>query len=340
MDQNNKKVDNQKRLTISDVANALGVSKSTVSRTLSGNGRISEATRKRILQYIKEHNYTPNFIAKSLAESKTFNIAAVIPGDYNLVDLPFFQECMIGISEYASSQNCDVFMCICYEDDMSQLERIVENHKVDGVILTRTLFDDKKEQYLLEKKVPFATIGTSINKEVIQVDNDHREACKEMTSYLIMKGFRRIGLIGGSETHIVTLNRYRGYEDAHKEHGLSVDKQIVYMNAQNSITIEKYAMELVKQDVDVIVCMDDSICTNVLKVFKKEGIKVPQDIKLASYFNSTMLENRTPSITTLQFNIKELGIEACRALFSRINGDMNCSKIIKKYEVILKESTK
>ena len=90
MDQNNKKVDNQKRLTISDVANALGVSKSTVSRTLSGNGRISEATRKRILQYIKEHNYTPNFIAKSLAESKP-QYCAVIPGDYNLVDLLFFQ---------------------------------------------------------------------------------------------------------------------------------------------------------------------------------------------------------------------------------------------------------
>ena len=84
-----------KNITISDVAEALGVSKTTVSRAISGKGRIGEETRQKVLSYIEEHDYKPNVIAKSLAQSKTFNICVVMPGDYALVDLPFFHEAIM-----------------------------------------------------------------------------------------------------------------------------------------------------------------------------------------------------------------------------------------------------
>ena len=90
-----------KNITISDVAEALGVSKTTVSRAISGKGRIGEATRQRILEYIEEHDYKPNVIAKGLAQSRTYNICVVMPGNYSLVDLPFFQEIIMGIQEVA-----------------------------------------------------------------------------------------------------------------------------------------------------------------------------------------------------------------------------------------------
>lgn len=330
----------QKKITIDDVANALGVSKTTVSRAVSGKGRVGESTRNRVLSYIEENNYKPNLIAKSLAESKTFNIAVVIPGDYNLVDLPFFQKCLLGISEFASTFNYDVLMCVCYENDMSQLERIIDNHKVDGVILTRTLVEDKPEKYLIEKGVPFVVIGTSLNKEVIQVDHDHRSACKELTSLMIMKGYKRIGLIGGDESHMVTISRYAGYEDALLEAGVHVDKQIVSLNVQTSIVAEKSAMELMDKHVDAIICMDDSICSYVLNAFHNKGIRVPEDVKLLSFYNSMMLENRNISVTTLQFDVKELGVETCKVLIQSLNGTEIEKKTLLKYEVILKESTK
>lgn len=330
----------QRKITIDDVASALGVSKTTVSRAISGKGRIGEATRNKVLAYIQENNYKPNSIAKSLAESKTFNIVVVIPGDYNLVDLPFFQKCLLGISEFASTFNYDVLLCVCYENDMSQLERIIDNNKVDGVILTRTYVEDKAEQYLLDKQVPFVVIGTSLNAEVIQIDNDHRGACKEMTALLIMKGFKRIGLIGGNELHMVSLSRYRGYEDAYREAGIPIDKQFIYMNVQNSSIAEKYSMELVKKQVDAIICMDDSICHYVLNAFRSEGIRIPEDIKLVSFYNSMILENRSPTITTLQFDANELGVEACKVLINLIDGNPINQKTLLPYELILKESTK
>ena len=90
-----------KNITITDVAEALGVSKTTVSRAISGKGRIGEETKQKVLAYIEENNYTPNVIAKSLAQSKTYNIGVVLPGNYALMDLPFFQEALLGIQEIA-----------------------------------------------------------------------------------------------------------------------------------------------------------------------------------------------------------------------------------------------
>ena len=82
------------KMTISDVAEALNISKTTVSRAISGKGRIGAETRRRVLEYIEEHNYKPSVIAKGLAQSKSYNIGWVMPSDYSVVDLPFFQKCL------------------------------------------------------------------------------------------------------------------------------------------------------------------------------------------------------------------------------------------------------
>ena len=137
-----------KNITISDVAEALGVSKTTVSRAISGKGRIGEETRQKVLSYIEEHDYKPNVIAKGLAQSKTFNLCVVMPGDYALVDLPFFQEVISGIQEIAGLHEYDILLCICKENDISGLERIISNHKVDGVILLRTFLKDLQIELL------------------------------------------------------------------------------------------------------------------------------------------------------------------------------------------------
>ena len=131
-------MEEEKNITIADVAQALGVSKTTVSRAISGKGRIGKETKERVLAYIEEHDYKPNVIAKGLAQSKTYNLCAVMPGDDDVVDLTFVQECLFGIREIAGIMGYDILLSICKNDDISSLERIIANHKVDGVILMRT----------------------------------------------------------------------------------------------------------------------------------------------------------------------------------------------------------
>ena len=122
----NDRLDN-KKITISDIAEALNVSKTTVSRAISGKGRISEETRQKVLAYIQEKDYKPNVIAKGLAQQKTYNIALVIPGDCNLVDMPFFQNSMQGICEEASRNDYDVMLVTTAGKDYSNLERKISS---------------------------------------------------------------------------------------------------------------------------------------------------------------------------------------------------------------------
>ena len=174
-------------ITISDVAEALGVSKTTVSRAISGKGRIGEATKQKVLAYIDAHDYKPNVIAKGLAQSKTYNLCVVIPENYALVDLPFFQEALTGIQEIAGMHEYDILLCISQKDDVAGLERIVRNRKVDGIVLLRTSLKDPQIELLLKKNIPFVTTGSTTYKNVKQVDNDHLSACRELTSILLMR---------------------------------------------------------------------------------------------------------------------------------------------------------
>ena len=168
-----------KNITIGDVAKALGVSKTTVSRAISGKGRIGDATRQKVLDYIEVNNYRPNPMAKGLADQRKYNICWAIPGDSNVYALPFFQKCMAGVCEVTMATDYDILISLVYEDNISHLERIVENKKVDGVILGRTLVDDIAVRYLKSRNIPFVTVGSSKEENVIQIDNDHENACKE-----------------------------------------------------------------------------------------------------------------------------------------------------------------
>ena len=329
-----------KTLTIADIADALGVSKTTVSRAISGKGRIGSETRERVLKYIDAHNYTPNVIAKSLAQNKTYNLAVVMPGDYELIDLPFFQNCIMGIQEIASSFDYDMLLTVCNNADVTKLERIVRNRKVDGVILLRSFMDDVQVEYLQEKNVPFVITGSSNYKGVVQVDNDHRAACRELTSILLMKRMKKIALIGGNEEHVVTQSRLMGFKDAFADSGTAVDESLIYMNLDNPVLLDGKLDDIIKREVDCIVCMDDAICMEVLYKLRREGISVPDQIRVASFYNSSMLETHDPSITSLDFDAKGLGMLVCRTLLDMIEGQKVQKKTLLGYEVCLRESTK
>lgn len=332
--------EHEKKLTISDVAEALGVSKTTVSRAISGKGRIGRETKQRVLDFIQEHNYKPNVLAKGLAQLKTYNIGILLPEDYTVVDLPFFQTCLIGVQETAVSMDYDVLLTIGKENDCAQLMRMVENHKVDGVILMRTFTKDVHIEYLKSQEIPFVTVGSTYYKDVVQVDNDHQSACRELISILLLKGMKRIGLIGGIESHVVTQSRLQGYMDAYKMAGVPIDQNIIHVNVEKDMMIELGVEKLLDCRVDCIVCLDDAVCIHVLNKLQKENIRVPEEVKVASFYYSSILENNFPSITSLYFDAKELGNVACKTLLELIEGNQVNMRTLLGYEVVLKESTK
>ena len=326
-------------ITIADVAEALGVSKTTVSRAISGKGRIGAATRKRVLDYIEEHDYKPNVIAKGLAQSKTYNLCVVIPENYALVDLPFFQEALTGIQEIAGMHEYDILLCISQKDDVAGLERIVRNRKVDGIVLLRTSLKDPQIELLLKKNIPFVTTGSTTYKNVKQVDNDHLSACRELTSILLMRNMKRIALLGGSDSFVVNQNRWKGYQEAYIQTGSELAEELVFRNLESPAAIDAAVEAVLEKGADCILCMDDAVCGQVLRKLRQKEVRVPQDIKIASFYNSSVLENNIPSITSLSFHARELGMEACRNLLAQIEGEDTEELTLLSYEEVLKEPT-
>lgn len=329
----------QTNITIADVAQALGVSKTTVSRAISGKGRIGENTRQKVLAYIEEHDYIPNVIAKGLAQSKTFNLCVVMPKEYIFVDLPFFQEVIAGIQETAALHEYDILLCLGGKEDISGLARIIRNRKVDGVALLRTMVRDKQIAFLKKQKVPFVTVGSTPDPEVAQVDHDHEGACRRLTALLLEKGMKKIALLGGDESYVVTLCRYRGYVQAFEGQGLCVDDALVFMNLTDDGMVNGALQAALKKSADCILCMDDAICIQVLRWLRANHINVPKDVRVASFYNSTILETSQPAVTSLSFDARKLGMAACKKLLQQVEGEAAADKTLLSYEVELNEST-
>lgn len=327
-----------KKITIDDVAKALNVSKTTVSRAISGKGRVGAATRERILSYIEEHNYVPSAMAKGLAQSTTYNIGITMPEDFALVDLPFFQKCLTGVCEKASENDMDVLISTVGISDVSRLEKLVKNRKVDGVILTRTLTDDPAEEFLSHSGLKFVTIGTGKKNKVVRVDNDHEAACEELTGNLIKQGTKKFALMCGNSLHVVTKNRMKGFLNAVEAAAIPAKDAVIFEDVLDK-DIDAIVEKIVGSDTECILCMDDAICIKVIDSLKKRGLKVPKDIKVASFYNSTVLERNTPSVTSLSFDATELGRVACETLIKLIKEEIVPAKTLLTYEVLMKEST-
>ncbi|MCX4325767.1 MAG: LacI family DNA-binding transcriptional regulator [Lachnospiraceae bacterium] len=329
-----------KNITIADVAEELGVSKTTVSRAMSGKGRISEATRQRVKAYMEEKNYKPNIIAQGLAKSKTYNIGVVMPSDYGIEDMSYFHNCLVGLQEMAASYGYDIVLAVCSNNDLGQLKRITSNGKVDGVILMRTLIEDEAVKLLLKQEFPFVVIGISGYNNVIQIEHNHFEGCRELTLMLLMKKLRRIAVIGGSEAHMVTSSRIKGYKAAYGGMDIKLPNGLIYLNQDNPIMIERAVDDIFLKGADCIICMDDAICSVVLNKLRKEDIEVPADIKIASFFDSMILKNNVPAITTLSFDVQEIGKTACKTLIDILEGSRVKNITYLGYKVELKESTR
>lgn len=335
-----KWLDMGKEAAIGEIAKELGVSATTVSRALSDKGRIGKDTKERILAYIRENDYVPNVRLQKSGRCRTGNICVVLPGENDFAELPFFQKIMLSICDYFAMRDYNIMVIKTTAGDITELKKVVEKNKADGVILTRAIEDGLTVRYLQEKEIPFVVIGSYDDETVYQADVDQENGCRELTSVLIRMGIRRIALFCADRTHTVTRSRYRGFVKAFRENDLAVDKSLIFDETGYSLAAEKAIEDVLKKQAECVICMDDNICLNVLNKLRKDKVNIPEDIRIASFYNSSLLDGYYPSVSCLEFDTGELGMTASKMLLDTINGNETPGKIVLGYKVILKDSTK
>lgn len=334
-----KQTEGEKKIDISQMAEDLGVSKTTVSRALSGNGRVSEATRARVVQYAKEKNYVPNMLARGLVTQQSYNISLVFSRQFGNLAAPFLRKTVSAVYDIAARNDYDVLMTMVSEQETSPMQRLLVNRKIDGVILARTLERDPLIPMLQKSGLPFVAIGRPADQDVISVDHDQVGGCRELVSLLLMKGLHRIALLGGSMLYTVNQSRLEGYKQAHDRAGCKIDESLLFLELESD-DLRTSAVELaVQRGADCILCMDDQVALLALSTLRQLNLRVPQDIRLASMYDDEALQECTPQITAVSFDAEQLGRRTAQQLLSLIRHQPVETRTLLGYQVGLRLST-
>lgn len=308
------------RITIKDVAKVASVSPSTVSRVLTDNPKISQATKERVWKAMKELDYHPNVTARKLATNATRTLGLVLPNDVKLLaENPFFIQVLTGITTYAQKKDYYIILTNAgtEEDEIDTLNHLFRSNLIDGVIMTVVREDDKCANFLRENNHPFVVIGKpEETDETLWVDNDNFQAMYEVVNHIIKKGNKRVAFIGGSEALTVTKNRLSGYQMALTNRGLHFEEALVKEVKFTEAAGYDATMALIKEtNFDAIATTDDLIAVGALKALKDSG----RENVLVTGFNNTPIANyQNPPLTTVEIYADKLGYYAAKLLIEKL----------------------
>jgi DNA-binding LacI/PurR family transcriptional regulator len=333
-----------KKITINDIARALNISKSTVSRALRPNSDINKETRRKVLEFVEKNDYEPDQLAKSLRTGKSYTIGVIVPA-YNI---PFYAIAIEGIQDYAFQKGYNIM--ICHSKEQSEIEeknvRALINSRVDGLIIS-VARDNEKNQHIRRLKgkgLPIVMFNRVIEDMKVSkvVVNDYYGSFN-MTSYLLKRSSKNIAYITGPQNLLLSLNRKHGFLDALKKANRSINNDLI---VEGGFTLESGYNSMRKLleskiEFDTVFCVCDSVAFGAIKAIKDHGLKVPEDISVAGFTNEPISEIFEPSLTTVSQPIYEIGSTAARLLFNQIDDpEMPAELSVLETEIVIRNSTR
>ncbi len=334
----------EKQTTIKDIALALRISISTVSRALRDAPDVGEETRKAVKALAEELDYQPNKLALSLLKKQTNTIGLIIPNlDWVLATM------VKGIDEVALEAGYTVMVCQSNESfgrEMVNTKRLLES-LVDGFIISvsseTTIFEHIKK--IQSKKIPLVLFDRVIDSiSVPKVRLDNLEGGKIATQHLIDQGYKKIALLAGPENLNISNERKEGYFQVLKLNKQKADKNLVIhcdFNQDYAYMATKELLSM-KNRPDAIFAISDRLAIGAMLAIKEMGLKIPKDIGLVGFNNEPITKLVTPSITSVEMFAFEMGKATAKLFIEMLHGDVDLSEkeIIVKPKLFIRESSK
>lgn len=331
-------------ITIDDVAKLAGVSRATAGRVVGNYGSVSEKSRERVWDAVRQLDYQPNLIARGLRSQTTKTIAVIVGSIRNTYSTAL----VYAVEKEAQKKGYNVLICTTHEDIEKELKHLkdLNSRKVDGVILMSAYRADanmdKKYKEFYISKLPIVFVDRNIpgiNRDVIQSENF--DASYKATKYLMDMGHRKIGIIATSNFSTVQ-ERIKGYKAAFANAGIEYDESLIASVDELSDKMSrKVCHEFLEEhpDITALYILNNSLCSGVLLDLKERQMKIPQDISLLVWDDEEY--NELLDITTIEQPITEIGKQATRRLFELIGEpeettDFECKKL--DPELIMRKS--
>lgn len=307
--------------TIYDVARLAGVSSATVSRVLNHHATVKPATRERVMRAIRELDYQVNLLASALNTGQTRTIGLILPDIAN----PFFAEIARGVEESAAENGFNIVMCNTHEQverEASYVQVLRQKH-VDGIIFTSAYLDDRNIVALHNSGFPLVLVSREVEELAVDsIRTDDFAGGYQATRHLIALGHTRIALLAGPLRTKPSLDRKKGYEAALERADLPLDPALTFSGEFNLESGVAMAEQLLGAGTPftAIVAGNDLIAAGAIKVLRRRGIKVPEDVSVIGYDGTALAEMMEPELTTVAQQMHEMGRQATDLLLSRIQG--------------------
>ncbi len=297
----------------------------TVSRALNGYDDVSETTRARVIDAAQAAGYRPNPVARRLALGRAEAIGLVLPrsvGDF--VD-PFFTELLRGMASVFEDANLDLIVTAAPEGpaELRVYRRLVEGRRVDGLIVARTRSHDERIEYLLDQDFPFVCHGrTGSDRPHAYLDMDNEGGFLEATQRLIGLGHRRIALINAPMNLAFAQARLIGYERAHADAGIEIDRTILCESDLNEESGHDIANRLLDFDEPptAMLCASDFTALGVMRAVKARGLEIGVDVSIIGYDDIPLAQYADPPLTTMHQQIHRGGARVAEMLLARLAG--------------------
>ncbi|MBL0743114.1 LacI family DNA-binding transcriptional regulator [Chryseolinea lacunae] len=310
--------------TIMDIASALQISKSTVSRALQGHSDINANTRKAVLDMAHQLDYQPNLLALGLAKSRSFTLGIIVPEFIN----SFFPYIIIGAQQVANPAGYHVIICQSNESLDTEIANtnVLMASRVDGVVAsvtaeTKSLDHFHKFQRAGIPLVMFNRICDGLDVSKVLVD-DYDGAYRGV-EHLIQQGCTRIAHLAGPQNLQVGKQRLQGYLDALRKYGLPVyDELIVYYNLTKT-SAQAAARQLLELPTlpDSIFAVNDPAAIETILIAKSKGIKIPSELAIVGFSNEPTSALIEPGLTTLAQPLDEIGKTVVQLLLHEIESE-------------------
>ncbi len=311
-------------VTIKDIAKALGLSTSTVSRALRDSYEISPETKKVVLEYAKEINYRPNPIALSLKEKRSRSIGIVVSEIAN----SFFSQAINGIESVAHVNGYNVIITQThesYEKEISSLQ-FLSSRSVDGCLLSVST-ETKDFSHITDLHnrgmhiVGFDRVVEEMDTHKVIVDNF--KGAYDATTHLIKNGYKKIGHLSNSEYLSITKERLAGYKKALEDNKIAYDESLVRQCMHGGMIYEEVEDAMnkflkMKQRPDAIFASADKLTTNCMRYCKAKKIKIPDEIAVVGFSNLDLTELLSPSLSVVRQPAFEMGRVAAELLIKMI----------------------
>lgn len=308
-----------RNLTISDIAKMAGVSNTAVSFVLNDRPGVSDATREKVKEIIRQTGFTPNVHTRRLNLGKSFTIHVVLRQYAHNLYNQFALETLSGI--FAQSKALGYSIMFTFVDDSMDCEQIiasVRNKDCDGVILYQVA-DSTLISLLQQEQIPFVCVDSHLPTDgtLPIVEVDYYDAAYQATRYLYDCGHRDIGFIGPEIPAEYYKNTFNGYTAALKDCGLVCNPawlvQLTYGEDSAKLAIDKLLQN--GKLPTAFFCAGDSHAINAIHCLKERGLKIPEDISVMSLDDLLISRYVDPPISTMSFDKEQVGEKAMRLLY-------------------------